>query len=75
MCIRDSINGGGIINVAAELSGEYNPAWVEEKLQGLSSSLALIFNQSDQQNLATDIIADETARERIYGTQKHFTAA
>ena len=33
------INGGGIINVASEISGTYDPAWVEAKVQRLIQTL------------------------------------
>ena len=61
------INGGGIINVAAELSGAYDPIWVDAKVDGLSTTLDAIFNQSKIQNLPTNVIADQMAEERIYG--------
>lgn len=61
------LNGGGIINVAAELSGTYDPEWVDAKLDKLALTLKDIFQLSKSNNRATDIIADEMARERIYG--------
>ena len=33
------VNGGGIINIAGEIEGNYNKDWVEEKLQGLERTL------------------------------------
>ncbi len=61
------INGGGIINVAAELSGTYNPDWVDAKLEGLKLTLAEIFKASQAQNIPADQIADKMAQTRIYG--------
>lgn len=59
------INGGGIINVAAELSGEYQPEWVDEKLNGLCKTLNEIFSLSVIEQRPTNTIADRLAVERI----------
>lgn len=59
------INGGGIINVAAELSGEYEPEWVDGKLNGLCKTLNEIFSLSDIEKMPTNIIADRLAEARI----------
>ena len=59
------VNGGGIINIAGEIEGHYNPDWVEEKLQGLTQTLQDIVKLSGQTNRPTNEIADEMARERI----------
>ena len=67
------INGGGIINVAAELSGHYDPDWVDAKLDGLKRTLRDIFVQSKSANLPTNLVADRMAEERIYKTE--FSAA
>lgn len=61
------INGGGIINVAAEISGHYSPEWVEEKLQTLSQTLDQVIKISREQSRPTHSVADEMARQRIYG--------
>lgn len=61
------LNGGGIINVAAELSGTYDPNWVDGKLDGLKQTLKQIFALSKTENLPTSVIADRIARQRIYG--------
>lgn len=61
------LNGGGIINVAAELSGTYDPAWVDGKLEAIKVTLKEIFDTSKAQQLPTNIIADTLARKRIYG--------
>ena len=61
------INGGGIINVAAELSGKYDPEWVDQKVEGLKGTLDAIFKQSKLKNLSTNLIADHMAEDRIYG--------
>lgn len=59
------INGGGIINVAAEISGEYRRDWVEGKLSKLMTTLDEIFTQASQNSTATNRIADDIARQRI----------
>lgn len=59
------INGGGIINVAAEIRGAYDPAWVEAKLQKLNASLAEILAEAEKTGEATNRIADRLAKARI----------
>ena len=63
------LNAGGIINVAAELSGHYDPDWVDCKLEGLKQTLNTIFVQSKSLNLPTNIVADRMAEERIYRSE------
>jgi leucine dehydrogenase len=59
------INGGGIINVAAEISGEYDPAWVEGKVWRLVETLGEVLDRAGKENRATNRVADEIARARI----------
>jgi len=59
------LNGGGIINVAAEVSGTYDYKWVDRKLEGLRATLQEVFTRSDAANRPTNEIADEMARERL----------
>ncbi len=64
------INGGGIINVAAEIRaldrGEaYDPAWVEGKVDRLMTTLADILDRSTAERRPTHEIAAELARARI----------
>ena len=59
------INAGGIINVAAEVSGDYDPAWVEEKLDQLEDSLAEVFDRAAAEERTTASVANEMARERM----------
>lgn len=63
------LNGGGIINVAAELSGTYDPSWVDGKLDKLAETLREIFTQSKKNDRPTNEIADEMARVRINGSE------
>jgi leucine dehydrogenase len=59
------INGGGIINVAAEISGAYDPAWVEGKVQRLVQTLGEVLDQAKSEKRATNRVADEIALRRI----------
>lgn len=59
------INGGGIINVAAEISGTYDPAWVEAKVQRLVQTLGEVLDQAKSEKRASNRVADEIARQRI----------
>ncbi len=64
------INGGGIINVAAEIraldqGGAYDPAWVETKLARATDTLAEVLDQSQAEKRPTNQVADEIARSRI----------
>ncbi len=59
------INGGGIINVAAEISGNYSPAWVDQKLSDLIATLGAILDEALSKGVATNQIADRIARARI----------
>ena len=61
------INGGGIINVAAEISGTYDPAWVDAKVQRLVKTLGEVLDQAQREGRATNRVADEIARKRISG--------
>lgn len=64
------INGGGIINVAAEIRGraadaEYDPLWVETKLARLMETLDEVLARSTGEGRPTHEIAGEIARRRI----------
>jgi leucine dehydrogenase len=64
------INGGGIINVAAEIraldaGGAYDPAWVETKLSRLTQTLGEVLDQSIAEKRPTNEVADEIAQGRI----------
>jgi leucine dehydrogenase len=64
------INGGGIINVAAEINalktqGVYDPEWVAGKLARLMETLDEIFQRSIEERRPTQDIAGEIARARI----------
>jgi leucine dehydrogenase len=64
------INGGGIINVAAEIraldAGEaYDADWVETKLSRLTQTLGEVLDRSLAERRSANIVADEMARARI----------
>lgn len=59
------INGGGIINVAAEISGAYSRAWVDDKLDTLINTLGTVLDDAEAAGRPTNEVADEIARARI----------
>lgn len=59
------INGGGIINVAAEISGTYSREWVDSKLDVLIGSLGDVLDTALESGAPTNEVADRIARERI----------
>jgi leucine dehydrogenase len=59
------INGGGIINVAAEISGTYSRDWVEATLARLIVTLGNVLDEALKSNQPTNYVADRIARARI----------
>jgi len=59
------INGGGIINVASEIAGDYDAKWVETKLLQLRTTLEEIFTRAADEGRPTNAIADQIAKDRI----------
>lgn len=59
------LNAGGIINVAAEVSGTYNYSWVDGKLENIKTTLQDIFTRSDSSKRPTNEVANDMARERL----------
>ena len=59
------INGGGIINVAAEISGSYSRDWVDQKLDTLITTLGTVLDDAIAAGRPTNEVADEIARARI----------
>ena len=64
------VNGGGIINVASEMTaretgGAYDPQWVEGKLSRLMETLEEILERSAVEKRPTHEIADAIAEARI----------
>lgn len=59
------LNAGGIINIAAEVSGTYDPKWVEQKLVGLQNTIRDILEQSKNLDVPTLNIANKIAEARL----------
>ena len=59
------INGGGIINVAAEISGSYSRDWVEATLARLIVTLGEVLDEALETSQPTNYVADRIARARI----------
>ncbi|MEL6257835.1 MAG: Glu/Leu/Phe/Val dehydrogenase [Pseudomonadota bacterium] len=59
------INGGGIINVAAEISGDYSREWVAQKLDALVATLEEVLDAAAATGDPTNSVADRIARARI----------
>jgi len=59
------INGGGIINVAAEISGNYSREWVDDKLDVLMNTLGDVLDEGLSYDLPTNLVADRIAKKRI----------
>jgi leucine dehydrogenase len=59
------INGGGIINVAAEISGSYSREWVDATLARLIVTLGDVLDEALGNNQPTNYVADRIARARI----------
>ncbi|MBU2606382.1 MAG: amino acid dehydrogenase [Alphaproteobacteria bacterium] len=59
------INGGGIINVAAEISGNYSSEWVDAKLARLVQTLGEVLDEALTSGQPTNAVADRIARARI----------
>jgi leucine dehydrogenase len=74
------VNGGGIINVAAEIRAldagtAYDPAWVEGKLSRLMLTLDEVLKRSLAERRPTHEIAAEIARRRIEAAAEARAAA
>jgi leucine dehydrogenase len=74
------VNGGGIINVAAEVralnsGGAYDPAWVEAKLEGMVATLDEVLDRSREEQRPSEEIAGRIARARIDTAEKARAAA
>ena len=61
------INGGGVINAAAEVDGPYNEAAVLEKVDNIYNSIERILSESKQTGEPEGVIATRYAESLIYG--------
>jgi leucine dehydrogenase len=59
------INGGGIINVASEIRGDYSMDWVNDKLDTLIATLEQVMDTALSEDVPTNLVADRIARARI----------
>jgi leucine dehydrogenase len=59
------INAGGIINVMGEILGDFDPKWVQGKLEGLESTLGEILDRADSEGRPANVVSDEMARARL----------
>jgi leucine dehydrogenase len=59
------LNAGGVINAMGEITGDFDPSWVQDKLLGLETTLGELLDRSDREGRPSNIIADEMARDRI----------
>lgn len=57
------INGGGIINVSAEVTQDYDRDAVLRQVERIPVTLTEIFRRADRENRPTSAVADEMARE------------
>ncbi len=64
------INGGGIINVAAEISGAYSVDWVREKIRRLVRTLGRVLDEALAQDAPANLVADRIARARIAAARR-----
>lgn len=61
------INGGGVINAAAEVDGPYNEAAVLEKVDNIYNSIEHILSESKKTGEPEGVIATRYAESLIYG--------
>jgi leucine dehydrogenase len=64
------INGGGIINVAAEISGAYSVDWVREKIRRLIGTLGGVLDEALARDEPANLVADRIARARLAAARK-----
>ena len=68
------INAGGIISVAHEYYGGATEVHVLGDIQGIPVRLTEIFERARRENRATNLVADEMARERLARPGTHLAA-
>ena len=61
------INGGGVINAAAEVDGPYNKDEVIKKVDNIYNSIERILTESKETGKPEGVIATEYAESLIYG--------
>lgn len=63
------INGGGVINAAAEAAGDYNEEAVLEKVNNIYNTIEKILLESKETGEPEGVIATRFAEERIFGAE------
>jgi leucine dehydrogenase len=58
------INGGGVICVAGQIL-DWSNAEIERRVRAIAERLAQIFRRAEQEDVATNIVADRMAEERM----------
>lgn len=69
------INGGGIINVSAEVTQDYDRDAVLRQVERIPVTLTEIFRRADRENRPTSAVADEMAREILSAAKAPGTRA
>ncbi len=64
------INGGGVMNVAAEAEGDYDADRVWANVARIPGTLGTIFKRARATGTPTNMIADAMAQERLEGPRK-----
>jgi leucine dehydrogenase len=59
------INAGGIINIASELRGDYDPDWTDQQLAAIGPRLTDIFRESEATGVPTHLVADARAHRKL----------
>ena len=59
------INAGGVINIAEELGHPYDAERARASVERIAGTLTRVFERSRQDGIATHIVADRLAEERI----------
>jgi leucine dehydrogenase len=60
-----AINAGGIINIASELRGPYDPCWTRTTIEAIGPRLTEIFRESDATGVPPHRVADALARRNL----------
>ncbi|NKB34407.1 MAG: amino acid dehydrogenase [Pseudomonadales bacterium] len=69
------INCGGIMDIYHQQQGIRDSAEIKRKLEIIRENLSAIFEESNRSNRATNIVADELAREKFQSGKVHHVAA
>lgn len=59
------INAGGMINASGDIAGNYSREWATQKTLAIYHTLTEIFEESDNHNTPTYLIADKLAKAKL----------